>query len=66
MAAGTSTVLVVEDKAPNVETLVRDALYGTADQPRVVGKRDAEGQPLIPLTGGAHAPRAWSSRCDGC
>ena len=51
LAAGTSTVLVVEDKSPNVETLVRDALYGAADQPRVLGKRDAEGQPLIPLTG---------------
>ena len=51
LAAGTSTVLVVEDKSPNVETLVRDALYGAADQPRVLGKRDAEGQPLVPLTG---------------
>jgi indolepyruvate ferredoxin oxidoreductase len=51
LAAGTSTVLVVEDKTPNVETLVRDALYGVADRPRVLGKRDAEDRPLIPLTG---------------
>ncbi|HEY8093599.1 MAG TPA: indolepyruvate ferredoxin oxidoreductase family protein, partial [Acidimicrobiales bacterium] len=51
LAVDTRTVLVVEDKAPNVETLVRDALYGSAHQPVVVGKRDASGQPLVPLTG---------------
>ncbi len=51
LAAGTTTLLVVEDKAPNVETLVRDALYGSADQPLVLGKRDADGQALIPLNG---------------
>jgi indolepyruvate ferredoxin oxidoreductase len=35
LAAGTDTVLVVEDKQPYLETMVRDALYGTADAPAV-------------------------------
>ena len=51
LAAGVETVLVVEDKQPFLETLTRDALYGTSHQPSVVGKRDAEGAPLVPLIG---------------
>jgi indolepyruvate ferredoxin oxidoreductase len=31
--------------------MIRSALYGTADQPRIIGKRDHDGQPLIPNTG---------------
>ncbi len=57
LAAGTSTVLVVEDKTPNVETLVRDSLYGLAQCPRVIGKRDLEGAALVPLAGALTADR---------
>ena len=51
LARGLRTLLVVEDKRAFVETLVRDSLYGTANQPVVVGKRDAEGRTLIPVGG---------------
>jgi indolepyruvate ferredoxin oxidoreductase len=40
-------VLVVEEKLPFLETALRDALYGTADAPRIVGKRDEHDAPLL-------------------
>jgi indolepyruvate ferredoxin oxidoreductase len=49
--AGAGTVLVVEDKHPHLETLVRDALYNLAERPVVVGKKDVAGAPLIQLAG---------------
>jgi indolepyruvate ferredoxin oxidoreductase len=51
LAKGVETVLVVEDKQPFLETAVRDALYATADAPSVLGKRDRDGSPLVPLAG---------------
>jgi indolepyruvate ferredoxin oxidoreductase len=50
-ARGTEEVLVVEDKGPFVETAVREALYDLADRPRVVGKEDGEGRPLLAASG---------------
>ncbi len=50
-ARGVGTVLVVEEKRAYIETLVRDALYGSAERPLVLGKRDAAGAPLIPEGG---------------
>ncbi len=47
--AGVHTVLVVEDKLPFLEPLVRDALYRVADAPLVLGKEDAAGRPLLSL-----------------
>ena len=47
-ARGLDEVLVVEEKGPFVETLVKEALYGTADAPRVLGKRDERGEQLLP------------------
>ena len=47
LAGGVETVLVVEDKLPFVEQLVRDALYREPDAPLVVGKEDADGAPLL-------------------
>ena len=44
---GVATVLVVEEKRAYIETLVRDCLYGAADHPNVIGKRDANGVALI-------------------
>jgi indolepyruvate ferredoxin oxidoreductase len=47
-ARGLDEVLVVEEKLPFLETALRDALYGTADAPRIVGKCDEEDRRLLP------------------
>ncbi|MDQ4042134.1 MAG: indolepyruvate ferredoxin oxidoreductase family protein, partial [Actinomycetota bacterium] len=47
-AAGLEEILVVEEKRPFVEPQVKDVLYGLAGAPRVVGKRDDRGDPLVP------------------
>ncbi len=39
-AAGLDEIVVVEEKGPFVETLLKEALYGIADAPRILGKRD--------------------------
>ncbi len=44
---GLEEVLVVEEKLPFLETALRDALYGTPDAPRIVGKRDEHDAPLL-------------------
>jgi len=54
---GLDEVLVVEEKTPFVETQVRDLLYGTAHAPRVLGKRDRSGGPLVPAGGALTADR---------
>jgi indolepyruvate ferredoxin oxidoreductase len=46
-ARGLEEVLVVEEKLPFLETAVKDALYGTPNPPRVVGKRDEHGAELL-------------------
>ena len=48
---GLEEILVIEEKNPTVEWLVKDALYGSANQPRVVGKTCPEGRPLMPSHG---------------
>jgi indolepyruvate ferredoxin oxidoreductase len=52
-AAGLEDVLVVEDKRPLLEGLVKTALYDLPGdrRPRVIGKRDSEGKLLLPDTG---------------
>ena len=47
-AEGLSDVLVIEEKNPTLEVLIRDALYDLAERPRVWGKRDDEGRVLVP------------------
>ena len=47
-AAGLTDVLVIEEKNPTLELLMRDALYDVADRPRVWGKRDEHGNVLVP------------------
>jgi len=54
-AGGVETVLVVEDKAPWLQTKVCDALYGAADHPSVIGKTDEEGRPLLASSGAVSA-----------
>ncbi|HEX2414723.1 MAG TPA: indolepyruvate ferredoxin oxidoreductase family protein [Thermoleophilaceae bacterium] len=48
-AAGLDEILIAEEKGPFVETLLKDALYGLPDAPRVLGKRDEAGAPLLPM-----------------
>ena len=54
-AAGLELIVVVEEKMPNVESLVKDALYNASHHPTVVGRTDAHEQPLIPAAGALHA-----------
>jgi indolepyruvate ferredoxin oxidoreductase len=50
-AHGLEEILVVEEKRSFIELFTRDLLYHAADHPTVVGKFDAEGQPLLPMHG---------------
>jgi indolepyruvate ferredoxin oxidoreductase len=54
---GLEELLVIEEKRGFLELLMRDALYNFADHPRIVGKRDLEGRPLVPANGELDADR---------
>jgi indolepyruvate ferredoxin oxidoreductase len=54
-ARGLEEVVVVEEKGPFVETLVKEVLYDLAERPRVYGKRDEEGMPFVPADGALEA-----------
>jgi indolepyruvate ferredoxin oxidoreductase len=45
---GLTAILAVEDRRAFLEPQLRDALYGEATRPRILGKRDAAGAPLLP------------------
>ncbi|HEX8123789.1 MAG TPA: indolepyruvate ferredoxin oxidoreductase family protein [Solirubrobacteraceae bacterium] len=47
LGRGLDEVLVVEEKLSYIEAAVKDALYGTTDAPRVVGKQDPDGRDLV-------------------
>jgi indolepyruvate ferredoxin oxidoreductase len=53
LTAGLEEVMVIEDKAAFIESQIKEALYGQAEQPRVVGKVDPDGRPLFPAAGSA-------------
>ncbi len=44
-------IMVVEEKNPTLESLIRDALYSTTHRPLIVGKADEEGNRLLPSHG---------------
>ncbi|MEZ5340373.1 MAG: hypothetical protein R2706_02690 [Acidimicrobiales bacterium] len=46
-ARGLDEIVVVEEKNPTLEWLVKDALYGGPDMPRVVGKTHEDGRELM-------------------
>ncbi len=46
-AAGLEEILVVEEKAPLIEQQLRDILYDQLERPRIVGKHDHRGEPLL-------------------
>ena len=56
-AHGLAEVLVVEEKNPTLELLVKSAMYDSAERPRVVGRYAEGGEPLVPGTGLLDADR---------
>jgi indolepyruvate ferredoxin oxidoreductase len=54
-AAGLDEIVVVEEKQPNLESLIKDALYGLAERPRIVGKLDEHDRPFLRGYGGLDA-----------
>ena len=50
-AAGLDEIVVVEEKTPTLERLIRDCLYDSSIRPRVVGKQDPGGNKLLPSYG---------------
>lgn len=47
-ARGLDTIVVVEEKRAFLELLTREALYGTADAPQILGKKQADGSLWFP------------------
>jgi indolepyruvate ferredoxin oxidoreductase len=56
-AHGLAEVLVVEEKNPTLELLVKSAMYDSDERPRVVGRHDERREPLVPGTGLLDADR---------
>jgi indolepyruvate ferredoxin oxidoreductase len=56
-AHGLAEVLVIEEKNPTLELLVKSAMYDSDERPRVVGRHDESGSPLVPGTGMLDADR---------
>jgi indolepyruvate ferredoxin oxidoreductase len=50
-AQGLDLIIVVEEKRALIEVQVREELYGTANQPVCIGKRDEQGNWLFPAKG---------------
>ena len=50
-AAGLDLIIVVEEKRSLIEVQVREELYGTANQPVCIGKKDEQGRWLFPVKG---------------
>ncbi|MDO8876218.1 MAG: indolepyruvate ferredoxin oxidoreductase family protein [Pseudolabrys sp.] len=54
-AAGLDLIIVVEEKRSLIEVQVREELYGTANQPVCIGKKDENGNWLFPVKGALDA-----------
>ncbi len=50
-AQGLELIIVVEEKRSLIEVQVREELYGTANQPTCIGKKDENGNWLFPVKG---------------
>jgi indolepyruvate ferredoxin oxidoreductase len=50
-AQGLDRIIVVEEKRSLIEVQVREELYGTANQPVCIGKKDEQGNWLFPVKG---------------
>src|SRR5581483_10016447 len=51
VAPGLDLIIVVEEQRSLVEVQVREARYGTANQPVCIGKKDEQGNWLLPVKG---------------
>jgi indolepyruvate ferredoxin oxidoreductase len=54
-ADGLDLIIVVEEKRSLIEVQVREELYGTANQPMCIGKKDENGNWLFPVKGALDA-----------
>ncbi len=54
-ADGLETIVVVEEKRALIESQLKEILYGMANAPRIIGKRDEEGEWLFPAKGALDA-----------
>jgi len=54
-AQGLDLIMVVEEKRSLIEVQVREELYGTANQPTCIGKKDETGNWLFPVKGALDA-----------
>ncbi|MFM8268120.1 MAG: indolepyruvate ferredoxin oxidoreductase family protein [Ilumatobacteraceae bacterium] len=54
-ADGLTEIVVVEEKTPNLEWFVKDALFGRPGHPLVSGKRTPTDEALFPTSGGLDA-----------
>jgi indolepyruvate ferredoxin oxidoreductase len=50
-ADGLHTIMVVEEKRGLIEVQIKEELYGYANRPMVIGKRDEENRDLFPVMG---------------
>ena len=60
-AQGLDLVIVVEEKRSLIEVQLREELYGTANQPVCIGKRDEGRQLALPRQGRASIPTTLPS-----
>ena len=56
-AKGLDLIIVVEEKRSLIEVQVREELYGTANQPVCIGKKDERGELAVPGQGRARSER---------
>ncbi len=57
LARGLEELLVIEEKRAFCELFIRDILYNQAERPRVTGKYDLDGRPLVPADAELDADR---------
>src|SRR5699024_7015409 len=70
-AHGLDLIMVVEEKRPVIETQLKEVLYGTPGQPRVIGWKDEAGEVLFSVKKGLDPvtiARAIGGQCEkeGC
>jgi indolepyruvate ferredoxin oxidoreductase len=65
-ASGLDLIIVVEEKRSLIEVQVREELYGTANQPICIGKKDEQGNWLFPVKGALDPNDIASASASAC